>query len=73
MTKEALIQEIRRLPVEEQIDLLSDVWDELGADSETVPVPAWHLRELELRLSEPDPVYIPLDAVRRRLNGEEPG
>lgn len=71
MTKEALIEEIRRLPIEEQIELLGDVWDEIAADSEAVPVPEWHLRELERRLAEPEPEYVSWDEVRRRLNGDE--
>lgn len=69
MTKRALKEEIHRLPIEEQIELLGDVWDEI-ADSETVPVPEWHLRELERRLADPRPEYIPWDEVRRRVLGD---
>lgn len=71
MTKQTLIEEIRRLPIEEQIELLGDLWDEIAADSEAVPVPEWHLRELECRLSEPQPEYVSWDEVRRRLSGDE--
>ena len=73
MTKDALKQEIRRLPVEEQIELLGDVWDEIAADAESVPVPAWHLDELERRLANDDPEFIPWAEVRQRLAGESAG
>lgn len=73
MTKNALIEEIRRLPVEEQIELLGDVWDEIAADSEAVPVPEWHLREIERRLADTEPEYISWEEVRRRLNGDDRG
>lgn len=69
MTKRALMEEIRRLPLEEQIEFLGDVWDEI-ADSEAVPVPDWHLRELERRLADPRPEYVPWEEVRRRLASE---
>ncbi|CAN5858786.1 hypothetical protein BH20GEM1_BH20GEM1_00740 [soil metagenome] len=69
MMKQALMDEIRRLSIEEQIELLGDVWDEI-ADSEAVPVPEWHLREIERRLAEPEPEYVPWDEVRRRLKGD---
>ena len=73
MTKQALIEEIRRLPVEEQIELLGDVWDEIAADSKAVPVPEWHLRELERRLGEPNPEYVSWSEVRHRLDSDENG
>ena len=36
---------------------------------EDVPVPEWHIRELERRLAEPEPRYASWDEVRRRLTG----
>ena len=69
MTKEALLAEILRLPPEERIDLLGDVWDATAASPSEVPVPEWHLVELEKRLAEPDPQYVSWEEVRERLKG----
>jgi putative addiction module component (TIGR02574 family) len=69
MTKQALLDEILRLPVEERIELLGEVCDQLAADS--VPVPKWHLRELERRLAEPNPTYVPWSQVRAQLGLEK--
>lgn len=68
MTKQALLDEILRLPVEERIELLGEVWDHLAAD--TVPVPEWHLTELERRLAEPNPTYVPWAELRAQLGLE---
>lgn len=66
MTKQALMEEIRRLSIEERIELLGDAWDEI-AESDSVPVPEWHLTELERRLADPHPEYVSWDEVLRRL------
>ena len=71
MTKQALLDEISRLPVEERIELLGEAWDRLAADSERVPVPEWHLRELERRLAEPNPSYISWKDLRAQLRRDE--
>ena len=67
MTKQELLAEILRLPVGERIELLGDAWDAVAASPDEVPVPEWHLREIERRLAEPDPRYIPWEEVRQRL------
>ncbi len=67
MTKQALLTEILRLPPEERIDLLGEAWDAIAASPENVPVPEWHVQELERRLAEPDPEYVSWDEVRDRL------
>jgi len=69
MTKEALLTEILSLPPEERIDLLGEAWDAIAASPEDVPVPEWHVRELERRLSDPEPSYVPWEEVRDRLKG----
>jgi len=69
MTKQALLTEILRLPPEERIDLLGEAWDAIAATPEDVPVPEWHVRELERRLSDPEPSYLPWEEVRARLKG----
>jgi putative addiction module component (TIGR02574 family) len=60
------MEAIRRLPIEDRIELLGDAWDEI-ADAENVPVPEWHIQELDRRLADPHPEYISWDEVRRRL------
>jgi putative addiction module component (TIGR02574 family) len=67
MTKQALLSEILRLPLEERIDLLGEAWDAIAATPGDVPIPEWHVQELERRLAEPDPEYVPWSEVRDRL------
>lgn len=72
MTKQALLSEILRLPPEERIELLGEAWDAIAASPEDVPIPEWHVEELERRLAEPDANYIPWEEVRDRLRGSDP-
>jgi len=67
MTKQALLLEILRLPLQERIELLGEAWDAIAATPEDVPIPDWHVQELERRLSDPDPEYVPWEEVRARL------
>jgi putative addiction module component (TIGR02574 family) len=67
MTKETLLAEILRLPVEEQIDLLGDAWDAIAASPADIPIPRWHLDELERRLAEPSAGYVTWKEVQDRL------
>jgi putative addiction module component (TIGR02574 family) len=67
MTKQALLSEILRLPLEERIELLGEAWDAIAATPDDVPIPEWHVRELEQRLSDPNPEYLPREEVRARL------
>ena len=67
MTKQALLSEILRLPLEERIELLGEAWDAIAATPDDVPIPEWHVRELEARLSDPNPDYVSWDEVRDRL------
>jgi putative addiction module component (TIGR02574 family) len=69
MTKRALLAELLRLPPDERIDFLGDAWDAIAATPEDVPVPEWHVRELERRMAEPQPQYVSWEEVRRRLRG----
>ena len=71
MTREALLAEILRLSPEERIDLLGDAWDAIAASPAEVPVPEWHLEELERRLADPDPQYVSWEEVQERLKGSE--
>lgn len=67
MTKQALLSEILRLPPEERIELLGEAWDAIAVTPEDVPIPEWHVEELERRLAEPEPSYVSWDEVRARL------
>ena len=69
MTRQALLAEILRLSPDERIDLLGDAWDAVAARPEDVPVPEWHVRELERRVAEPNPRYLSWEEVRQRLKG----
>ena len=67
MTKQALLSEILRLPPEERIELLGEAWDSIAATPEEVPIPEWHVAELQRRLNDPDVSYVPWEEVRTRL------
>ena len=69
MTKQALLSEILRLPPDERIELLGEAWDAIAASPEDVALPEWHLEELERRLADSAPQYVPWEEVRARLQG----
>ena len=68
MTPKALIEEILRLPVEERLRLVEDVWDSIAAEPDAVPVPEWHRQELDRRLAKASPQYLSAKQVRERLD-----
>lgn len=41
--------ELSDLPVDERLDLIEALWDSLARD--TMPVPDWHITELDRRLA----------------------
>ena len=53
MTPSRILDEILRLPAEQQLKLVEDVWDRIAASPENVPVPDWHRAELDRRLADP--------------------
>ncbi len=67
MTKQALLAEILRLPPAERIALLGEAWDSIAASPADVPIPEWHVEELERRLGTPDPEFLSWEEVRSRL------
>lgn len=71
MTKKAILSEILRLPPEERIELLGEAWDAIAATPESVPVPEWHLKEIQSRLGNPDPDFISWSEVRERLRNSD--
>jgi putative addiction module component (TIGR02574 family) len=53
MTAKALLDEILRLPPEQRLQLVEEVWDSLAASPDEVAVPSWHRDELDRRVAEP--------------------
>jgi putative addiction module component (TIGR02574 family) len=48
MSDRATIAKLRRVPVEERLRLMEEVWESLG-DAPQLEVPDWHREELEAR------------------------
>ena len=53
MTPHALLEEILKLPPEQRLQLVEDIWASLAKSEASVPVPAWHRDELDRRLADP--------------------
>jgi putative addiction module component (TIGR02574 family) len=53
MTSKALLEEILRLPVNERLQLVEEVWDSIAASPEDVSIPEWHKAEIDRRLDDP--------------------
>jgi putative addiction module component (TIGR02574 family) len=49
MTIDQLKSEIFKLNLADKLLLVEDVWDSIADDSESLPMPEWHRRELERR------------------------
>jgi len=62
--------ELERLSVQEKLQLVQDLWDQIAAVPENVPVPEWHRAELAKRTRDlkdcPDPGE-DWDIVRKQL------
>ncbi len=61
--------EIDRLGIAERLELIGQIWDSLTGEDD-LPLPDWHLRELERRraAAEADPgAGIPWEVVKARL------
>lgn len=71
MSKQALLAEILQLPPEERIALLGEAWDSIATKPSDVPIPEWHIRELERRMAVADPRFVPWEEVRSRLRDAE--
>ena len=41
------IAELRKLPRTEKLKIIETLWDDLAADEESFPSPAWHEEELK--------------------------
>ena len=68
MTASALLDQILRLPPDQRLKLVEDIWDSLAASPADVPVPQWHLDELDRRLADPtERTSASWDEVKRTL------
>ena len=52
MTIDQLKTEIGKLDLADKLLLVEDVWDSIAIDNESLPMPAWHRKELERRTEE---------------------
>jgi len=50
--KENLSSQISQLSVPEKIQLVEDLWDDIAAHPESLPMPEWQKTELDQRKSE---------------------
>ncbi len=68
MTPKALLDEILRLPPDERLRLVEDIWDSLAGSPDRIPVPEWHRAELDRRLAnKAEQATIAWTDVRSRL------
>jgi putative addiction module component (TIGR02574 family) len=61
---------IDRLSVAERLELIGEIWDTLPSDAE-LPIPDWHIRELERRLTAVQAnlkAAVPWESVKSRWN-----
>jgi putative addiction module component (TIGR02574 family) len=58
MSKQPLFDEILRLPADQRLKLLEDIWDSLAESPEDFPVPDWHRDLLDERLADPQEQHI---------------
>jgi putative addiction module component (TIGR02574 family) len=71
MTPDALRDEILRLSPEDRLELLSQVWDSIAADPDSVPVPDWHRAVLDDRVAERDPNTVPWSEAKCLLRDSD--
>lgn len=68
MTPSALLDEILRLPADQRLKLVEDIWDSIATSPSNVPVPEWHRAELDRRLADPaERATLGWDDVEARL------
>lgn len=53
MSAHPMMDEILRLPADERLHLVEDIWASLAASPAGVPVPDWHRELLDERLADP--------------------
>lgn len=48
------VEHLRHLPIAEKLQLVEDLWDEIGQSGESFPLPEWHRVEADRRAAELD-------------------
>ena len=71
MTPKTILQEALRLPIEDRLTLVEQIWDSIAADSAKVPVPDWHQAELDHRMADPNPERLTWDELQKSLDEPE--
>ena len=71
MTPKSILEQALRLPVEERLELVEQLWDSIAADASKVPVPDWHKAELDRRLADKNPERLTWEQVQKRLGETE--
>ncbi len=64
------ISQLLQLPVDDRLEILERIWESLASREEAVPVPDWHLEELDRREAEHqrNPAsMVSWEEVKRRL------
>jgi putative addiction module component (TIGR02574 family) len=68
MVPNALLDKILRLPPDQRLKLVEDVWDSLAASPNEVRVPQWHRDELDRRFADvSEQANVSWQDVRRTL------
>lgn len=71
MTPKSILEQALRLPVDQRLELVEQLWDSIAADASQVPVPDWHKAELNRRLANKDAEHLTWDEVQKRLGEPE--
>lgn len=71
MTPKSILEQALRLPVDQRLELVEQLWDSIAADASQVPVPDWHKAELDRRLADKHAAHLSWEEVRKRLGEPE--
>ncbi len=70
--KQLSASDIAKMPVQQRIQLVEDIWDSVADLPEAVEIPEWHRKELEKRLDayhENPNAGSPWAEVKKRIMG----
>ncbi|MCP4041421.1 MAG: addiction module protein [Gammaproteobacteria bacterium] len=70
--KQLSVSDIAKMPVQQRIQLVEDIWDSVADLPEAVEIPEWHRKELEKRLDayhENPNAGSPWAEVKKRIMG----
>ncbi len=61
---------LEQIPVEHKLELVLELWDNIAAHPESLPIPPSHWEELERRLAQPAESDQSWDEVKREIENE---